>query len=142
MTTRGRAFEKGRSGNPAGRPRGSRNRSALALEELLDGEAKAITRKAIEMAKAGDTVAMRLCLERLIPARKDRIIRFGLPPIEGPQDLPKATTALLQAVADGDLTAAEAAELSKLVEAHVRAVETKDFAERLAALEANAGAKR
>ena len=55
---RGRPFKKGQSGNPAGKPKGLRNKRTLDLEALLDGEAQAITRKAVEMAKAGDTVAM------------------------------------------------------------------------------------
>ncbi|GJD53812.1 hypothetical protein OPKNFCMD_6590 [Methylobacterium crusticola] len=135
----GRKFERGQSGNPAGRAKGSRNRATLALEALLEGEAECITRKAIEMALAGDTVALRLCMERLIPARKDRPIRFPLPEIQGPQDLTRATAALLEAVAAGDITPSEAAELGKLVDAHVKAVEAADFAQRLAALEARTG---
>src|SRR5215475_9848913 len=68
----GRRFRPGVSGNPAGRPKGARNKSTLAAEALLDGEAEALTRKAVEMALGGDTVALRLCLERLVPPRKDR----------------------------------------------------------------------
>jgi hypothetical protein len=67
---------------------------------------------------------MRPCLECLIPAWKDRITRVALPPIAPPDDLPKATSARLQAVAHGELTAAEAAEPSKLVAVHVQAFET------------------
>src|SRR3974390_695778 len=45
----GRRFEKGRSGTPAGRPPGLRNRATEAAELLLDGEAEALTRKAVEL---------------------------------------------------------------------------------------------
>jgi Family of unknown function (DUF5681) len=55
----GRPFEPGQSGNPAGRPKGSRNKATLAVEALLDGEAEEITRKAIELAKKGDLAAIR-----------------------------------------------------------------------------------
>ena len=58
-------FESGQSGNP----KGARNKATLAAEALLDGKAEAITRKAIDLAKAGDLTAIRLCLERIIPAR-------------------------------------------------------------------------
>ena len=65
-------FRPGVSGNPAGRLRGTKNRATKAAEELLEGEAEALTRKAVELALAGDTVALRLCLERLLPPRKSR----------------------------------------------------------------------
>lgn len=137
----GRPFEEGQSGNPGGRPKGSRNRSTKALEAIFEGEAEALTRKAIEMALDGDTVALRMCMDRLMPIRKDRPITFSLPEIESPADLTKATRALMQGVADGEITPSEAAELSKLLDAHVKAISAADFAERLAALEQSAGSK-
>ncbi|GJE42421.1 DUF5681 domain-containing protein [Methylobacterium soli] len=121
-------------GNP-GRPRGARNRSTLALEALLDGEAGEITRKAIELAKEGDITAIRLCLDRIAPARKDRPVVFELPAIETTADLPKATNALLRAVASGELTPSEASDIGKAVDAHVRAIELTDVQARLARLE-------
>ncbi len=141
MPGEGRPFQQGQSGNPNGRPRGSRNRSTQALEAILDGEAEALTRRAIEMALEGDGPAMRMCLDRLMPVRKDRLITFTLPEIETAADLTKATRALLQGVADGEITPGEAAELSKLVDAHVKAIEAVDFATRLAALEQASGDK-
>src|SRR3954454_10666599 len=107
-------FQKGQSGNPRGRPPGARNRATQAVQAMLDGEAETITRKAVELAKAGDTVALRLCLDRLAPVRKDRPVMFALPAIETTADLPKASAALLEAVASGELTPSEAAELGKL----------------------------
>src|SRR5690349_11329736 len=88
---RGRPFAPG---NP-GRPPGARNKATRALEALLEGEAEDITRTAIALAKGGDTVALRLCLERLLPPRKDRPVAFALPEINTPADLPRATAALL-----------------------------------------------
>ncbi|MGA0595158.1 DUF5681 domain-containing protein [Enterovirga sp. CN4-39] len=133
-THRGR-FKPGQSGNPNGKAPGTRNRATRALEELLAGDAENIVRKASEMALSGDPTGLRLCLERLIPVRKDRPIKFALPAIEKTEDLTKATGALLAAVAAGDLTPSEAAELGKLVDAHVRAVEAVDLHQRLARLE-------
>lgn len=120
----GGPFAPGESGNVGGRPKGARSKSKLALEAILNGDAEAILRKAIELAKEGDPTSMRLCLDRMMPARKDRLITFALPVIEGPADVTRATVALLQGVADGDITPSEAAELGKLVEAHIRAIET------------------
>src|SRR5262245_60454176 len=74
-------FPKGQSGNPNGRPRGSRNSVTLACEALLDGQAEALTQKAIQMALDGDVVALRLCMERIYPPRKDRPVTLSLPPI-------------------------------------------------------------
>src|ERR1700693_659671 len=62
---RGKPFTPGASGNPDGRPKGSRNKSTLALEALLDGQAEALTQKAVELALAGDITALRLCLDRI-----------------------------------------------------------------------------
>ena len=135
-------FGAGKSGNPSGRPKGARNRATQALEKILADDAESILRKAVEMAQDGDPTAMRLCLDRLIPVRKDRPITFTLPEIETAADLTKATGALLQGVASGEITPSEAAELSKLVDAHVKAIEATDFAKRLVALEQAAGGKR
>ena len=128
-------FEPGQSGNPAGKARGTRNKVTLAIEALLDGEAEALTRKAIELAKAGDMAALRLCMDRLAPPRKDRLVMFELPTITCAADAVKASAALVAAVADGDLTPAEAGELGKLIEAYVKALEATDFAARLENLE-------
>jgi Family of unknown function (DUF5681) len=75
-------FQKGQSGNPAGRPRGSRNRTTVLMQNLLEGEAEAIGRKAIEMAKGGDMAAIRVCMDRLAPARRGAAISCELPPAE------------------------------------------------------------
>ena len=86
----GGRFEKGVSGNPGGRPAGSRNVATLACESLLEGQAEALTQKAVDIALAGDTVALKLCIDRIFSPRKHRpqyvIIRrlsfgsAGLPP--------------------------------------------------------------
>ena len=133
---RGRPFEKGKSPNPAGRPAGSRNKATLAIEALLDGEAEAIGRKAIKMALAGDTTAIRLCLERIVPARRDRPISFSLPELKTAGDAVKAAGAILNAVAAGDITPGEAAELGRLVESFARTIEVSDLEDRIARIEA------
>jgi hypothetical protein len=132
---RGRPFSKGQSGNPAGRPAGSRHKTTLAIDALLDGEAEKVTRKAIEMALSGDGTAMRLCFDRLSPPRRDRPIPFALPKLETAADAKAAASAIVQAVAEGDLTPSEAADLSKLLDNFTRVSEATDFQTRLEALE-------
>jgi len=135
-------FKPGRSGNPRGRARGSRNKHTLAMEALLEGEAEALTRKAVEMALAGDTTAMRLCLDRILPPRKDRHVEFEMPTLESPADAVKASAALCLAVADGALTPSEAGELAKLVDGYLKAVDLHEIQQRLDKLEAAQESKR
>ena len=128
-------FEKGESGNPAGRPRGSRNRATLLMESLLADDAEAIGRKAIAMAKQGDMAAIRLCMDRLAPVRKGEPVAFELPPLDKPADSVAAAAEIVAAVAAGELTPSEAADLAKVIDVYVRAVATKAFDERLTKLE-------
>jgi len=132
---RGKPFPKGQSGNPAGRPVGARNKTSLAVEALFDGEAEGLTRKAIELANGGDMQALRLCLERILPPRKDRPVSFELPEITTAKQAAHAISAVLAAVAKGDVTPAEASEISKILDVYVRAVETTELSERIERLE-------
>ena len=94
--------------NPSGRPVGSRNRATLAVQELFEGEAEAISRKAIELALAGDITAIRFIIERILPPCKDTAINMQLPHINNVEDTTGAMTAILQAVASGEITPSEA----------------------------------
>jgi hypothetical protein len=129
--TRGKPFEPG---NP-GRPAGSRNRVTLAIDELLDGEAEKLTRAAITMALGGDVTAMRLCLDRLAPARKDRPITFALPKLETGADAKEAVAALIQAVAARELTPSEAGDVSRLIDGFSGIPKVTNIEARLDALE-------
>jgi hypothetical protein len=133
-------FQPGKSGNPAGKPAGARNKTTLAVEALLDGEAEGLTRKAIELAKAGDMQALRLCLDRIAPARKDRYVPIDLPRLDSAADAVKASAVIVAALSAGELTPGEAAELGKLVASYVTALSASDFEKRLAQLEAAAAA--
>jgi hypothetical protein len=125
-------------GNP-GRPKGSRHKATLAAEALLDGEAEALTRKAIEAALAGDTMALRLCMDRIVPPRRERLIEFALPPLKKAEDAAAAMAAIVAAVAGGELSLGEAESAAKLVELFVRSLEAGEFDRRLRALEETAG---
>jgi F0F1-type ATP synthase gamma subunit len=128
-------FQKGQSGNPAGRPRGIVNRATALAQDLLSEHAEWIARKVIELAEEGDMAAIRVCMERLVPPIKHQPVAVELPPIEKPADSVEAVASIAAAVAAGDITAAEAAELAKVVDVYVRALDSKGFNERLTALE-------
>lgn len=126
------------AGNP-GRPRGARHKATLAAMALLDGEAEALTRAAIEQALAGDTVALRLCLERVAPARKAAPVEFELPELREAGDAVAAAAAIVAAVAAGELAPSEGAHCMALVDGWRRTLETTELETRLAALEKRAG---
>ena len=127
----GGRFAAGNSGRPAG----SRNRTTVAVLGLLEGQADALSRKAVEMALAGDTVALRLCLERLAPPRKDAPVQFELPRMVTARDAAQAAAAVLQAVSEGDLTPSEGAQVMGLVDSYRRTLEFTELEARVASLE-------
>lgn len=129
--TRGRPFEPG---NP-GKPKGARSRATMAAEALLAGEAEKLTRTAIDKALEGDTVALRLCLERLVPPRKDSPITIELPSITTAADVVAASAAVLTAVGAGEISPDEAGRVMTLLTAHRAIVEAGDLERRIAALE-------
>jgi hypothetical protein len=132
---RGLPFEKGRSGNPAGRRTGSQNKATSAAAALLAGESEALTRKAVELALKGDPTAMRLCLERILAPCRERTVEFALPPIESAADIAAAMKAVTSALAAGTITPGEAGTIAAVVDTFVRAIETSDFDRRLQELE-------
>ena len=128
-------FQKGESGNPSGRPRGALNRATVLAQELLAARVESIAAKLIELAEGGDMRAIRVCMERLMPAIKHQPIAVELPPIEKPADSVEATASIVAAVAAGELTATEAAELAKVIDTYVGALAARGFDERLSKLE-------
>ncbi len=128
-------FEKGTSGNPAGRPPGARNRATLAVEALLDDEAEALSRKAVDLALEGNTTALRLCLERIAPPRRGRPISLPFGPVKDASDLAGAQATVLSALASGELSIEEAADAARVIEAVGSAYERRDLERRLALLE-------
>jgi hypothetical protein len=128
-------FKAGQSGNPGGRPKGALNKVTLASQALLDDEAEVLTRKAVELAKGGNPMALKLCLQRVLPPRKDRLINFDLPPIEGVASLPQALEAIIAAVARGEISPGEGQILSGMLQGYRKGWESVDLEARVAALE-------
>jgi Family of unknown function (DUF5681) len=134
----GTRFQKGQSGNPSGKPPGTRARVTQLAEKLLDDDRDAIVRAVIAAAKGGDPTAMRLCIERLIPVRKGRPVVFDLPPVKTAADIAGAVGELARAMAAGELTTDEASAAASVIEMHRRAIETTEIESRLQKLEEGA----
>jgi hypothetical protein len=141
QVVRGR-FKKGRSGNAKGRPRGSLNRATLAAQQLFEGEAEAVARKAVEMALAGDGAAMRLVLERLVPPRRSPCVSLDLGPTDDAQGVSEAQGRLLAAVSDGEIAVDEALKVGQLLEGRRAAIETADLVEEIEAIRGHFGSER
>jgi hypothetical protein len=129
--TRGRPFEPG---NP-GKPRGARHKATMAAEALLDGEAEALTRKVIEKALEGDTTALRLCLERIIPPRRDRPVALDIEALHGPADALALALKAIELTAAGEITPTDANAIMGVLEGYRRMFEITEIEARLSALE-------
>lgn len=121
-------------GNP-GKPKGARSRVTRAIEDMLEGQYEALTQVAIDKALKGDIVALRLCLDRLAPPRRDAPVSMELPPVRSAADAVEASAAVLAAISAGDVTPDEAGRIMALLTAHKAIVETGDLEARIAALE-------
>lgn len=128
-------FKPGQSGNPKGKPPGTRNKITMAAQMLLDGEGESLTRKVVELAKGGDMAALRLCLDRILPPLRERPVSVDLPDISTSEGIDQASAAILQAVAVGELLPSEGTMLSRIVETRRKAIETYELEQRITALE-------
>jgi Family of unknown function (DUF5681) len=128
-------WKKGASGNPSGRPSGSRNRSTLFFEELLSGQGEALIQKGIELSLKGDTRALGICWDRLLPPRKERVIQLSLPSVADAATVSAALALVVAAVGEGRITPGEAECVARVLETQMRVVEFAALAERVAELE-------
>jgi hypothetical protein len=126
-------FSKGNTG----RPKGARNLKTVAIESLLEGQAEALTQTAISKALKGDTVALRLCMDRIMPPPKDNPISFSLPSMQSANDASQAAGGVLKAVSEGELTPIEASRVMGLIDGYRRTLELTDIEVRLQALESD-----
>ena len=123
------------SAGNSGRPRGSRNKATIAIENLLQGQAEALTQIAVTKALAGDSVALRLFMERIAHAPKDQPVSFSLPQMHNALDASEAAVRILNAVSKRELTPIEATRVMGLIDSYRRTLELTEIEERLKALE-------
>jgi hypothetical protein len=128
-SVRGRPFEKGNGGR---RP-GSKNRTTLVAEALLEGEGVDLMRKAIELAKAGDIQMLKFLLDRILP--KERPVHVDLPAMIQSADAIDALAVVVEAVGAGRIAPSEAAALASLVGAYARVMDVAELQERVENIE-------
>jgi hypothetical protein len=138
LNLQGGRFQKGQSGNPKGKPKGARNRTTLIAQTLLDGQAEALVGKVVQLALDGDLTCLRICLERLVPPKRDAPIDIDLPDISTVADIPKLFGSLTAKLREGGITPSEARVLIDLAEAIRRLFELTELEQRISALEEKA----
>ena len=124
------------SAGNSGRPRGSRIKATLAIEGLLEGQAEALTQTAIKKALEGDSIALRLCMDRIAPPPKDAVVTLSMPTMSNALDAAEAAGSVLRAVSEGAITPTEATRVMGLIDSYRRTLELTEIEERLLALEA------
>ncbi len=137
-----KGFVAGESGNPAGRPPGSRNRASRVAASSLEGTAENVMSKIIGAADEGESWALMWLGNRLVPPLRTQPVTFELPPIETVEDLLAAHDAVLTAAARGEITLDEAERISGLLEAKRKAIETVELAEEIEAFKTYLKVKR
>ena len=135
-------FKKGQSGNPKGKRPGTRHKATQAALKLLGGDLEAITQECVRQAKEGNLMAVKLVLDKLIPSAKELPLILSLPKVAGAADLSAALSAVMAAVAQGDITPGEGQALTTMLEAYRKGIEFTDIEARLRTLEERANAKR
>jgi hypothetical protein len=126
------AFKKGESGNPDGRPKGSKDKRT-DLRVLLQPHAEDLVNKVVEKALEGDTTALRLCLDRLIPPYRAGNISVVLDDLEG--TLTEKGEKIIGAMGGGEITPSDASSMLSALAAQSRVVEVDDIAKRVSELE-------
>jgi hypothetical protein len=121
-------------GNP-GRPRGLRNAGTWMAQQIPQSDADSILQRAVQLAKDGDATALKLCMDRLVPLRRERTVEFEIGHLETARDAVLAASRVTELVAAGELTPSEGRALSIIVENQRRAIETADLERRILLLE-------
>lgn len=108
-------FKKGTSGNPKGRPK-SVQAASTRLRAILNDNADNIVKAVVAQAILGDSIAQRLCFERLIPKVRD-CMSFRLPDLTS-KDSEQLVRELYAAMSYQEVTAEELKQILELVRTH------------------------
>lgn len=132
---RGRPFQKGKSGNPAGKPKGCKNKLTLLAQNLMSDQSERLIKKTINLALEGDRTALKLCMERILPPVKDLPIALSIPDLNQEGVSKKLMEIILSQVANSELSPNQGQAVSSIVESYQRAIEVNNIEERVLALE-------
>ena len=131
------AFQKGKSGNPAGKPIGAKDKRT-ALRSIFEQHKDELIKIVINKAKDGDSTALRICLDRLVAPVRSNPVRIE----SFTGTLTERGEAVMAAIAAGGITAEEGSTLMSMLQAQARLVEATTLDERIAALEKQLGGER
>ena len=128
-------FRPGQSGNPDGRPKGSRNKTTLMLEKLgddIDELLAATKRKALK----GDMQAMQILLDRALPVRRPTLPTISVPGLQEAMTLTEKGQAVLNAIGNSEIPPDVGASLLNALGNVSRLVEVDELLKRVEKLEA------
>lgn len=128
-------FQKGRSGNPSGRPKGVRNKAVLLVERLFENEIEEVCRQAIELAKKGNIQTIKIVLDRILPPKKETPITMDLPVMKVSSDILEAINQVTLALCCGKISPSDGETLTKIIERQAKAIEMNEFEQRRKTLE-------
>jgi hypothetical protein len=118
-----------------GRPEGSRNKASLLAQQLVDDHSGPILSKCLIRAAQGDPVALRLIVERILPAKRDNRVQLRMPVIRSAADLANAAQCVFRAVSSGKISTEQGNALLDIIDKYRRVLETQDQEQRLRGLE-------
>jgi len=128
-------FQKGRSGNPNGKAKGTKNRATIAAEQLLQSNLDNICLRLTEEALTGNMLAIKLVLDRVLPSRRDRAIDIKLPKLQTIEDALKTMTTIIEAMGNGKITPSEGESMSRVIDAFLKVIQGCELEKRVSALE-------
>lgn len=127
-------FEKGKSGNPAGRPKGIKDKR-VEMRALLEPYAPSLIEKAVQLALEGDTTALKLCVDKIVPSMKP-ISESVL--IEADKSLADTGKSVVDAMTSGSISITSGFDVLRSLQAQAKLEEMTIIEERLSALEKKA----
>lgn len=126
-------FVTGHAVKSTGRPKGPS--AAEQVRALIEPHKAAIIAKAVELAKMGDPASIKLCLERLAPIPRPEDEKVVVPGLADAPTLQAKATAILAAVAAGQISATAGDRLLSMLATFSKAVVFDEHERRLQEIE-------